>query len=355
VSPYLPWTGALYLSYNKTSNVYLADTPYLKNFRYGYQIADAWWGYNFGTQRLMYKNMQLRLRKFIALRGLYKNYSATPWDKLSGYDYNYANTAGLLAAFTVFKQDFYRTNFIYGFGRNEDVPQGFSASVIAGWTARQDSFSKVRKRPYFGTEFQRNRYNSKGFYSTYTFRLGGYYTQKKLEDVDILLRVDHFTKLRKMSRQWYNRYFLSGSFAKQINWVLNAPLFFNNSFGMSYLNSPNGEFREGISLRSTIKTEAVFYNTRKFLGFRMAPFIFGDVSLISPRNQPFSKSDLFSAIGAGVRTRNENLVYGTIELKGYYFPRTIGDTKPWRVELNSNIRFKYNSVFIRRPDFVNPN
>ena len=104
--------------------------------------------------------------------------------------------------------------------------------------------------------------------------------------------------------------------------------------------------------RSTIKLESVFYNLKKILGFRFAPFIFSDVSLLKPVKENFNKSDLFTGIGGGVRTRNENLVFGTIELKGYYFPRTNGDMRGWKVEINTNIRFKYNSTFIKRPDFV---
>ncbi|HMW27697.1 MAG TPA: hypothetical protein PKC51_13685, partial [Ferruginibacter sp.] len=59
-----------------------------------------------------------------------------------------------------------------------------------------------------------------------------------------------------------------------------------------------------------------------------------------------------SAWGGGVRTRNENLVLGTIELRGYFFPRVSGDMNNWKVELNSNIRFRYRSSFIRRPDVI---
>jgi hypothetical protein len=60
-------------------------------------------------------------------------------------------------------------------------------------------------------------------------------------------------------------------------------------------------------------------------------------------------------LGGGFRTRNENLVFGTIEVKGYLFPRVNEGTKNWRLEFSTNIRFKYNSSFIRRPDFVSPN
>ena len=93
----------------------------------------------------------------------------------------------------------------------------------------------------------------------------------------------------------------------------------------------------------------------KFWGFRLAPFIFGDMSLVTPINQSFSKSELYSAWGAGVRTRNENLIFGTIELRAYIFPRPIDVMKGYKVELSTSLRFKYNSNFIRKPDFVVPN
>ena len=63
-------------------------------------------------------------------------------------------------------------------------------------------------------------------------------------------------------------------------------------------------------------------------------------------------TDLFTAVGGGVRTRNENLVFGTIELKGFYFPRLNGNMRDWKIEVNSNIRFRFKSSFIRRPDFI---
>jgi hypothetical protein len=108
-------------------------------------------------------------------------------------------------------------------------------------------------------------------------------------------------------------------------------------------------------MRATMRGETVFFNMNKFWGFRMAPFLFTDLCVIRPINLPTSKSELYSALGAGVRTRNENLVFGTIELKGYYFPRPIDGMRGFKVEVNTNIRFKYNSTFVRKPDFVIPN
>ena len=346
VTPYIPWIGAADFSLNKTNNNYVSDSLYNSDYKYSYRNVDVWYGYNFGSKRLLYKNMQTRVRKFIAVRTLYQQFTDIPNKNHTIYDYRYANITGLLSSLSIFKQETYRANFIYGFGRNEDVPEGFSASLIGGWTRKED-----RNRPYFGIDALKSHFNKKGFYSTYTFRVGGYLYSKRLEDIDILFNVDHFTRLRKLGGKWLNRNFFSAGFTKQINPVLNQPINLNSIFGLPYFWGNPGP----ADLRGTIKGETVFFNMQKFWGFRMAPFVFGDMSMLTPINQPFKKSSLYSSIGAGVRTRNENLTLGTIELRAYYFPRTLPGMKNFKVEIGTNIRFKYNTTFIRKPDFVMPN
>lgn len=346
VTPYIPWIGAADFSLNKTNNNYISDSLYNSDYKYSYRNVDVWFGYNFGSLRLLYKNMQTRVRKFIAIRSFYQQFTDIPDKNHQIYDYRYANITGLLTSLSILKQEIYRANFIYGFGRNEDVPEGFSAAVIGGWTRIQD-----RNRPYFGIDALKSHFNKKGFYSTYTFRVGGYLYNKRLEDIDILFNVDHFTRLKKLGGKWLNRNFFTAGFTKQLNPVLNQPINLNSIFGLPYFWGNPGP----ADLRGTIKAETVFFNMQKFWGFRMAPFLFADMSMLTPINQPFKKSDLYSSIGAGVRTRNENLTFGTIELRGYYFPRTLPGMKNFKVEIGTNIRFKYNSTFIRKPDFVIPN
>ena len=346
VSPYIPWVGAFDFSIHKTTNAYLPDSLYKSDYKYSYVNTDGWFGYNFGSRRLMYKNVSDRVRKLIAVRAMHLRFEQMPGQSMLQYDYRYANIAAVLVAFNVFKQDFYRTNFIYGFGRNEDVAEGFSASVIGGWTKKED-----RKRPYYGIDILHSHFNKKGFYSTYTLRFGGFSHDKKFEDVDLLLNVDHFTRLKKMGSKWLGRNFYSVGITKQINPRLNQPLLLKSIFGLPYYNDAfiNADFR------GTIKGEGVFFNMNKLWGFRFAPFIFGDMCMITPSKKSINKSELYSAWGAGIRSRNENLIFGTIELRSYYFPRPVAGMKGVKVEISSNIRFKYNSTFIKKPDFVIPN
>ena len=46
------------------------------------------------------------------------------------------------------------------------------------------------------------------------------------------------------------------------------------------------------------------------------------------------------------------MIFGTLELKAYYFPRENYYGKWYRVELNTNVRFKYNRQYIKRPEII---
>jgi hypothetical protein len=344
VSAYFPWTGSLSASYNKTNNDYSPrDSLYDSLYRYEYYNLNVWFGYNFGCRKLRYQNLKIPIQKFIAVRALDKHFSFVPDSIPMLLSYQYQNISGILGAIDIFKQTIYRTNFIYGFGKNEDVPEGFSTSLIGGWTIREG-----RQRPYYGIDFLGSSFTRQESYFDYTFRIGGYLNNSKFEDADILFNMDHFTKLNKIGSNWLHRDFFTIGITKQINPVLNQPLLLQSSFGLPYF--PNGTI--AADLRGTFKAQCVFYELKKFLGFRFAPFAFADLSTVTPENMPLSQTDLYSAVGGGVRTRNENLVFGTLELKGYYFPRTMPGMGSWLIQLNTDVRFTFNSTYIRQPDFI---
>ena len=343
VNRYTQWTAVMDLSYNKTMNAYVSDSLYQSDFEYKYNDVDIWAGYNIGYRKDKGKESEKRLRHFVAGRVFYHKYDRKPVKFDSAYNYNYADMNGVLFTYNLYRQNFYRTNFIFAFGRNEDVPVGLSASLIGGWSNTED-----QKRPYYGVEFEGSRFTSKKIFSSYKLRAGGYFNRGKFEDINLLVSIDHFTRLRKLSAVWLNRNFLSFSFTRQVNYSLNRPLFLRSDFGLPYFSNGMVNADE----RITARMETVFFNLNKTLGFRLAPFLFYDIALLKPTRQPFSKLDGYSAIGGGIRARNENLVFGTIELKGFYFPRTIDGMQNWKIDLVTKVRFKFNSTFVRKPDFI---
>ena len=347
VSPYLPFTGNAELSLHTTQNGYTIDSIFKKETNYKYLEFDAWGGYNLGTKRYLQSNIQSRIRKFIALRVFHKKFQEVPGKYLNSIDLNYINATGFLGAINIFKQNFYKAKYIYGFGRQEDVPEGFSLSVIGGWTNKQD-----KARPYYGIDFGRNYFGKTGNYYNYTFRLGGYIEDSKFEDIDILLNLEYFSKLKHVGRKWYLRHFSTFGITHQIRpSPVTQRLFLSSPFGLPEFS--NGDI--AAQTRLTAKGETVLYNNFKLLGFKFAPFFFGNACYLVPYEGLGIKGDFYSSLGGGIRTRNEALIFGTIEAKFNYFPRINVGMSQYRIDFKTDLRFTYNSTFIKRPDFVNAN
>lgn len=344
VSPYHPYTGGFELSLNNTQNAYSSDSVYNQQLRYGYYNADLWMGYSLGAKERMLDNLGTRKREILSARLINKYFTTRPDTLNTIYDSRYNDITGILFSYTVFERDFYHTNFIYGFGRNEDLPEGFSFSITGGWADRQDV-----SRFYFGTEYQRSYFNNKKAFLNYTFKVGGYLNKTNPEDISGLASVELITPLKRLKRRnWFIRHFLSGSVTLQKSIRLNDPLQVSSIFGIPKIRNT----RVDGTARITINAESVLYNTFKLVGFNFAPFVFSNISYLKLSAADPAEGAVYSALGAGLRTRNENLVFGTIELKAYYFPKVVANMNSFNISVSSNLRFRFQTDLIRKPDFV---
>lgn len=347
VSPYHQWTGGFEVGKHLTSNSYLTDSLYKTGFKYNYRLLDGWLALNIGARTKLKQNLSSRLKRFAGIRGVQRLFNDIPEQFKTTYNYYYSNVEAVLGSFTIFEQDYYRTNFLYGFGRNEDVPEGFSLSILGGWVRRNNV-----ERPYIGFDYQRDYFSDSKNYVNYIIRFGTYFNKNQFEDISGLTSIEYFTRLRKISgSHWFTRHFLSGSVTQQVRTVLNEPLRLTSIFGIPELNTNSVR----ASTRISANCESVFYNTTKTYGFSFAPFVFTNITYLKTIGQGFDKGDIYTSFGSGVRTRNENLVFGTMELKLYYYPRTTGRMTPWNLTFNTGLRFKYNSQLLRKPDFIQVN
>jgi len=347
VSPYHSFTGGFEFGKYEANNNYNTLLSYQHHYKYAYGIMDGWMGINIGAGLRIKDNLQTRLRKFISFRAVSKRFSHLPDTAILKYNIHYSNIDAGLIAFNIFKQEYYHTNYIYGFGRNEDVPEGYNLSVVSGLTQRNS-----RTRPYIGIDYERDYFTNQENYTNFILKLGGYMHNGSLEDISFLSSLNYFTALKKLSNpKWSKRNFVELSATQQLNTILNEPLFLRSEFGIPTFRNDNIQ----AATRVSCNLESVYYNMVKYYGFSFAPFVFVNTSYIKLIGEAIQKGSIYTALGLGCRTRNENLVFGTIELKAYYYPRTISNMTPLNVTLTTGLRFRYNSQLIRRPDFVQLN
>jgi hypothetical protein len=346
INRYMQWTYELDAAYHATSNMYSSDSIYNADIRYEYYNFDAWVGHNINAKGFTTEAEDRKLRKLIGLRVIDQKFEDLPGKYFSIYNWRYANLMGVLGSFSFYRQNFYKSQYIYAFGRNEDIPEGLNLTFTAGYTKKQNE-----PRPFIGFNYQYSSFNSKKNYFSYTFRAEGYLHDKNIEDINLLGGIDYFDHLKAMGSKWKQRTFINLGIAKQINTVLNEPLYVDSQYGLPEYR--NGDI--GGSLRATVKAESVFFSPWYLAYFRFAPFVFGNTTLFTPYNSSFSYSNIYSTVGAGLRLRNESLIFGTIELKGYYFLKKNINNENYRFDISTNIIFKYNSQLVTKPDFIQIN
>lgn len=337
VSPYSRVAGGIEFSRNWSQNFNNSSDSLFKNYRY--DISDVWFGYNIGVKQVN----RDRSRHFVSARVFEQRFLSKPQRPFDQLNPLYNSRTIILGAFTFFKQDFYKTQYVFGFGRTEDVPYGHTLSILAGWQRLLGL-----ERPYIGFDAEKSLVHRQGNFYTIAFRAGAFPHEDRLEDATLLLSGELFSKLKHHRRVMVRRTF-SADFTYVFNQRTNTLLDINNKlYGI-----------EGFRADSLLGTkrlharyEMIFFTNWKILGFKLAPIVFTDVAFIAPKSKLLFYDKPYAGLGTGIRTRNENLVFGTIEFKFFYYPHTVENISTFKVSVNSNLRIKYSGSFVRPPSFI---
>jgi len=347
LTPISKWTWGFEWNNTSNKNVFLkkwSDSLYNNTFNYDLKHFDSWIGYQLFSKNFSIGNSVPHY--FIQLRYLENIFKQRPLDYLSQFDKNYQNIEAFLSSFTLFKQQIIRTQYLYGFGRNEDLPSGKSLVITAGQYTRERT-----PLPYLGIQIESYKLLPNESFRHINISGGSSYANQQLQDVRFLASLEQISALRYLESGYKYRSILNISFTETLKNKFNEALLINSNYGIPQLNK---ERIYGGS-RLSANWESVWYNSRSFFGFRTSPFAFGNITYLRTVGDPIQTGDIYTSMGTGIRVRNENLIFGTIELKGFYFPRTNLQVSPWNLSLLTNIRYKYNSSIIFKPDFVQIN
>ncbi len=341
-SAYGRMAGGLTIGNNQSNNDY--SEPDSLFYQYKFNVVDGWVGYNLGVKSYLADNT-MRDRKFVSLRYFRNNFTQSPQQIAGHFNYNYNDRKGILGQFTFFKQEFYKTNYVYGFGVTEDIPAGYNVAITSGWYQQLNL-----SRAYAGIDANLYRFTDKGHFIQYFFRAGAFPHKGQLQDAGVLIGTSLFSRLYAF-RNFKMRQYMRLSYTRQYNQVALDPLKINNPFGIRYFRSDSLLGDRRLSLHG----ETFLFLKYKAFGFQFSPFIFHDLSMLTPSRKSISKSGFYWSLGGGIRTRNENLLFGTMELRFVYFPRQFMDMNPFAIKSTINLRFRYNSTYVRAPDLLQLN
>ena len=343
VSPYTRFAGAVTVSHNENYNLY--HLPDSVVFRYKYDLFDAWAGYNIGLKVLTATNNFIRDRRFLAFRYINRHFNDVPTQVGNNFDPLYNTTKMVLGQFTFFRQDYYKTQYVYGFGTTEDLPYGYNISVTGGWQKQL-----TLERPYAGFNISDYIATNKGDFIQVYLRAGGFMHEGRLQDASVLGGLTAYSRLFFWNSTKIRQY-INANFTYLHNRITYAPLRIDNYYGL------RGFLSDSVygSRRASIQLETEFYLKYRVLGFQFAPFPYGDITMVVPQNRGYGDARYYTSLGGGIRGRNENLVFETIEARAYYFPVAPPTMRGFKIIINTNIRFRYSSSYVTAPDVVQLN
>ncbi|HWB94044.1 MAG TPA: hypothetical protein VG605_19460 [Puia sp.] len=339
-APYAHLAGGFTIGKFQNFNVY--KQPDSVFYKYDYHTHDGWIGWNIGSNRFL-SNTSVLDRRFIAFRYFRNDFDSVP--KQIGeniFNFRFNDREAALTSFTFFRQEFYKTNYIYGFGTTEDIPKGYNVAFTTG-LYRQLNLN----RWYSGVDANEYVVSNRGAFVQFFLRSGVFMYHSHPQDASFLIGGSYYSPLFLAGTTKIRQY-INFSFTRLWNRVGLDPLTINNVFGLRYFTNDS---TSGVQ-RVTMHSETTFFLNYKLLGFKFAPFAFGDLSFLTPESGSLSKSDLYDGVGAGIRTRNENLVFNTIEFRAVWFPRRAEYNNSFKIMINTGIQFRYNSTYVRQPDVV---
>jgi hypothetical protein len=76
-----------------------------------------------------------------------------------------------------------------------------------------------------------------------------------------------------------------------------------------------------------LSLESVLFSPANYFGFRFAFFAFADIGCLFGTNENIGNNDIVSSVGLGIRIRNDNLVFNTLQIRLGYFPNLPLDSK----------------------------
>ena len=226
---------------------------------------------------------------------------------LSTLYYPLQNQHSNLLSVTYSEQSYVKSSRIFNYGRTEDIPVGKSLEIVTG-----RSFDEITARNYIGGGVSAAAFFKHFGYLYGRTDFGGFLRDGEMTQAVLSANLRYFTNLYSL-RRVQGRTFLSATYRRAMERITLDYMTLNNSGIDGFVSD---------SLRGTqrlvVKWESDFFMPWHLKGFQTVFFLFSDAGWLTWRNQSPLSGRTYATAGAGVRIRNERLVFSTIQLRFAY-------------------------------------
>jgi len=323
------YAGALGINWYMTPILYLNAEGDSKRLNLDFSRQDAWLGKAFKIKSydLGYDS---RARLITAGRVTATQYFNSP-------NTDYQNNTLFVGSLGYSYRKYYRDQYLFGFGRTEDIPAGSLITLTAGYEK-----GDLYNRHYAGGKFSFGKYSTDFGYLYFDVQYDGFIRKKRWEQAELSNEILYFTKLLSVGT-WQWRHFIWN----RTSWGINRKygeniLDINRQEGIRGYGGPEKGTRKFV-----LNYESSLFTPFSFLGFRLALVNFADIAWLSDGNKsnPFHNKP-YQGYGIGFRFRNEYMAFSTIQVLLGYYPQ---GSSPFKTYNSTRPYYDFNDLKFSQP------
>ena len=311
-TPEVRWAGGLqhYRTTLRKNLLYLnplSDTI----LHYQFHHSDAWgaWAFRLWGKNGREEGRPERSRIILAARFSRTDYRNRPQVSPTSNHFFHDNRL-YLASIGWSKRHYFRDQYLFRFGRTEDVPYG---SLINFTFGREDR--EFTDYQYAGLSLARGRYLPKVGYLLGVLEVGSFFRDNwQMERRHLHLQSTYYSYLLEAKEYRFRQIF-------SIDYQYGDRRFEHEFLRIEERNIRGFEsWEQRGTQRLSLRAEIVCFTPFYILGFQFAGYGFADISFLNRRSELSLLGDDFYGYGLGFRIRNDHLTFNTFQLRFSVYP-----------------------------------
>lgn len=302
-----------------------------------YIYLDGWYGRRL---KLGIRPNDSRFQMTLSGRIRYTHFYDRPLPDINNNQY-FANSRFYLGSLSFSHRSYVRDYLVYSYGITEDIPKGYLCELVFGFDHNEFN-NRWYSHVFLSTG---NLFKNKPFYLYTSLGLGSFFNRSHTEQGMADLKIDFISQLFNV---WNvkARQFIKLNYTMGFNRLEIENLLLLNSNGIRGFGSRIGKGKQ----RLTLNIENVFFQKKSILNFQSALFSFCDIGIVGPSEQSIFKQSYYAGLGIGLRIRNENLVFKTIQLRLAYYPNHPSDVNSFGFILDGVSKTRFYNFQPRGPE-----
>lgn len=298
--------GLTVLRYFRSDRINLNDYV-TSDSTLNYIFLDGWYGRRL---KLGINLNDHRFRINLSGRIRYTSFYDRPSADFNNHQY-FANSTFYLGSLSFSHRSYFRDYLVYSYGITEDIPKGYLHELVFGYDHNEFG-DRWYSHLFLSTG---NLFKNKPFYLYTSLGVGTFWNRSGAEQGMTDFKVNYISQLFNI---WNvkARQFVKLNYTLGINRFEIENLLLRNNSGIRGFGSRIEKGKQ----RLTMNVENVFFQKRSILNFQSALFSFFDVGIVGPADQLIFKQSYYAGIGVGLRIRNENLIFKTIQIRLAFYP-----------------------------------